>query len=58
MSTFASDLAAIRLIPIADDDERWKDVAPMTVLGNGRDAYVRESEWPEIREALRKAIPS
>lgn len=61
MPTFHSqirrpDLSAFHIIAIPDDDERWKGVAPMTVLGDGREAYVRESEWPTIREALDAAI--
>lgn len=51
----AESLGGIRLIVVPDSDERWQNVEPMTVLGDGRDAYVKASEWPEIREAIIKA---
>ena len=51
-----AELQGMRLISIPDDDERWKEVAPFTVLGNERDIYVRESEYPTVRDAIDQAI--
>lgn len=47
-------LFGIDVVVVPDDDARMKDVPPGSAGVQGCRMLIRESQWPAVREALRR----
>ena len=54
----AGDVFSMEFVVLSDDDARVKDLQPGHIGADLTRFYVKESEWPALRDALMKQCGS
>ena len=47
------EFTGLTLVCLPDDDERFNGVPAQSVVASGNKLFVRDSEWPTLREMLK-----
>lgn len=47
------EFTGLTLVCLPDDDERFDGVPAQSVVASGNKLFVRDSEWPALREMLK-----
>ena len=47
------EFTSLTLVCLPDDDERFDGVPAQSVVASGNKLFVRDSEWPALREMLK-----